>query len=662
MENLLGLENKTAYTMDSNLTRRIRNFTLSADQYMMPLFEAVSNSIHAIQEKFQKRWVEKGRIQVEFIRRNEKISKILITDNGIGLNDYNFDSFLKNDSEYKTAKGGKGVGRFTWLKSFNDIKITSAFMRGDRLLLRTFNFGISDTPVYNHVLAEYDGPQATVIELSGLKSEFASKYDVTSLDVIAKHTISHFMLTMVSGVPDILFIEGDKEINIREVWDRSVVDKKPEIVNEILGIKINHIMLKPGIVDKNTLHLSANYRSIQPRDIGNLLGLKHALIFRKDEDSDPEVCYYVGVLSGDLFDRASYGERTGLSIPKEMLDNIMEDTIDLLKNGYLKQFYDKVLQTKTKTLQDIIEENPKFAYLVDNPEEYVKTLNTSSTSKTEVYKELAAKDYDESSKISSELQDTIEKANKGEKVEINEIAGKATRMNMSALAEYIKKRKEVLDLLDTRRGWVDPVTKKNYLESDMHSVICPMRLDSDNISINEHNLWVLDDRLAYYGYFASDKQIRTYIEDSTSEHKPDIALFKGCNAFERKNTSQPVVIIEFKRPERDDYTDEENPIKQVLGYIDDFKNRKVRKSGGQVVTTISDKTPFQCYIVCDITPKMLEFMKLYGGFAEYPDGHGFRSYREEYKAMIDIISFENLVNDAKLRNEIFFDKLEILDK
>lgn len=42
MNNLLGLENKKEYTMDSNLVRRIRNFNLSPDQYLMPLFEAIS--------------------------------------------------------------------------------------------------------------------------------------------------------------------------------------------------------------------------------------------------------------------------------------------------------------------------------------------------------------------------------------------------------------------------------------------------------------------------------------------------------------------------------------------------------------------------------------------------------------------------------------------
>jgi hypothetical protein len=181
--------------------------------------------------------------------------------------------------------------------------------------------------------------------------------------------------------------------------------------------------------------------------------------------------------------------------------------------------------------------------------------------------------------------------------------------------------------------------------------------------MEEHNLWVLDDRLAYYGYFASDKQIKEYLTDSNSASRPDLALFKGCNAFQRNNNSnQPVVIVEFKRPERNDYDDQENPITQVLGYIDEFRGQKVRKSGGQPITTITDKTPFQCYIICDITPKLREFMKLFGGFEEYPDGHGFRSYRDEYKAMIDIISFENLINDAKLRNEIFFNKLEISGK
>ena len=661
MDKLLGSINQSEYEMDSDLTRRIRNFNLSPDQYLIPLFEAISNSIHAIQERFQSTWTDEGKITVEFIRTNGYLDKIQITDNGIGLNDYNFDSFLKTDSEYKKGKGGKGIGRFSWLLSFDSVTITSSFRSADKVWLRKFNFSARQKPVHNHTCVEYSGNVGSVIELSSPKSGFAEKYNATNIGIIAKNAISHFLLTMFVGVPDILFIDGEDELNIKEIWNRSLIESKSETLDELLGIKITHLMLRSGIIDKNTLCISANYRSVDSKDIGKLLGLKNALKFQRTPDSEMELGHYVGVLEGDLFDRASYSERTGLNIGKDLLGQIIANTVNFLKTGYLKPYYDEAIKIKTNTLKDIIAENPKFSYLIDDIDDFVEDINLSSTSKIDIYRDLSTKDYTESQKIAQEMQAVKDKANGGECMEIQELAAKATKMNQSALAEYIKHRKDILELLETRRGWADPETKKNYLENDIHSVVCPMRVESDNIKMLDNNLWILDDRLAYYKYLASDKQIKSLLQDSSSELRPDIAIFGGCNAFVRERTNQPVVIIEFKRPERDDYKDSENPIRQVLNYIDEFRNGTVRKPTGQVITTINSQTPFQCYIVCDITPKLLEFMKLYGRFEAYPDGHGYRSYREEYKAMIDIISYENLIADAKLRNEIFFDKLGILE-
>lgn len=39
-------------------------------------------------------------------------------------------------------------------------------------------------------------------------------------------------------------------------------------------------------------------------------------------------------------------------------------------------------------------------------------------------------------------------------------------------------------------------------------VICPMRYTSDEVSFEEMNLWIIDERLAYHNFLASDKQMK----------------------------------------------------------------------------------------------------------------------------------------------------------
>ena len=113
--------------MSSNLTGRLRNTSLPNNRGLSPLFEAVINSIHAIEEANIS--TDKGNVSVEIIRDTQQslsldsdkrkrgpdptadIIGFKITDNGIGFNKANMDSFNVLDTDYKIDKGCRGVGR-----------------------------------------------------------------------------------------------------------------------------------------------------------------------------------------------------------------------------------------------------------------------------------------------------------------------------------------------------------------------------------------------------------------------------------------------------------------------------------------------------------------------------------------------------------------------
>ena len=125
----------------TNLRGRVRNVSLPSNG-LMPLFEAVSNSIHAIEEAG--RAPDEGRIKIEIRRSAPRllldpdhreipgdIEGFTVTDNGIGFNEANFKSFRTLDSEHKVAKGGRGVGRLLWLKAFESVSVESVFKDED---------------------------------------------------------------------------------------------------------------------------------------------------------------------------------------------------------------------------------------------------------------------------------------------------------------------------------------------------------------------------------------------------------------------------------------------------------------------------------------------------------------------------------------------------
>jgi signal transduction histidine kinase len=108
---------------------------------LQPLFEAVSNAIHATQAKFQSNVARNGRVTVTVATdRRKKHVSASIEDNGVGLDDNNWEAFTTTDTDNKIDIGGKGVGRLLWLDCFDKITVDSVFKSGKEFKRRSFRF------------------------------------------------------------------------------------------------------------------------------------------------------------------------------------------------------------------------------------------------------------------------------------------------------------------------------------------------------------------------------------------------------------------------------------------------------------------------------------------------------------------------------------------
>jgi hypothetical protein len=95
-------------------------------------------------------------------QENPPIVGFEVTDNGIGLDDDNFDSCNTAFLRRKVLLGGKGLGRFTWLKAFDSAQIESTFRADGALLSRSYMFDEKYTldtpglpvPVYTKMLRD----------------------------------------------------------------------------------------------------------------------------------------------------------------------------------------------------------------------------------------------------------------------------------------------------------------------------------------------------------------------------------------------------------------------------------------------------------------------------------------------------------------------------
>jgi hypothetical protein len=108
---------------------------------MQPLFEAISNAIHSVQSRFGETVSALGKIEITVnTNRNKDQVWATVEDNGLGLDEKNWDAFTETDTGNKISIGGKGVGRLLWLDCFQNVSVASTYKVGGGMERRTFDF------------------------------------------------------------------------------------------------------------------------------------------------------------------------------------------------------------------------------------------------------------------------------------------------------------------------------------------------------------------------------------------------------------------------------------------------------------------------------------------------------------------------------------------
>lgn len=242
-------------SLSSDILGRVKRLPLrpSAQTALLPVFEAVSNSLHAVQERFGEDAARLGEIEIEAFRAAEGVSKGQITgfrikDNGVGLNEANYQSFLQPDSQYKITRGGKGVGRLGWLKVFRDINVESAFQNGQQILPRSFDFVLA---AENQIRIADRKPDlkstGTQIRRSGFDSLYGNKCP-TRYETIVERVIGHFLQVFAGeATPLISYMDGDEYLDLRQYFKEQIVERRLEDVlvpldeETTITIKIQHL-------------------------------------------------------------------------------------------------------------------------------------------------------------------------------------------------------------------------------------------------------------------------------------------------------------------------------------------------------------------------------------------------------------------------------------
>lgn len=235
----------------------------------------------------------------------------------------------------------------------------------------------------------------------------------------------------------------------------------------------------------------------------------------------------------------------------------------------------------------------------------------------------------------------------------DEYCANITDLSRASLAEYVAHRKAVVDLFEQALETDD--SGKYSKEARIHRIICPMQTTSDETSLDDMNLWLIDDRLAYHRFLASDKKINSLpVLDNDVDKRMDLAVFDAALSY----TADPeninsITIVELKRPQRNDA--DNDPVFQVLKYVRDIKSGKIKKANGRNFGDVS-RVSFYCYVIGDLTQSMRDSAES-RGLTETQDKEGYFGFNPTYGAYVEVISYDKLLKDAKQRNRVLFDKL-----
>ena len=652
--------------LKTNLEGKVRHLPHFKSEALLPVFEAVVNSIQAIEESGN---LQSGEIEVRIVREAQTtfgdieipaIADFLITDNGIGFDDSNFDSFETSDSIHKQAKGGKGVGRFLWLKAFDAVEVDSIYECGGLRKRRQFVFTTADG--INEVShTETTDLRRTTVKLKGFKDEYRklpSAYKTTAK--IAQRILEHCLSYFISGAaPRVTIVDQGEKLVLNEIFDTDIKNNIFEAKLEIEGqqFSLTHIKLYSTHDKMHNIVLCANRRDVKALSLAKALGTSTQF-----DDADQKFTYALYVTSPFL-DQKVDNYRLGFDIPDDApllgetginsLSQIASAVSDAAKD-YLKTYLIRAKSRKEEIVANYVaNENPALRAVPHYcPEVYDEIEPNSSDERiNEVLYRHKGKAEFAIRKKSEDLLKTQTKSLAEIESSYQQLTSQITEFQKDNLVNYLCDRKRIIALLERK---LELNTGGKFSNEDIiHDIIFPRKTTTDQLAFENHNLWLLDECLTFHAFAASDKQL-SQTTTSESDERPDIVAFAEVD---EDKIARAVSILEFKKPQRTTF--DEDPTRQLYRYLREIRDtKKVRLPNGRDLN-VGETTRYYCYAICDITKAIHEYAENNGNYAKLKGELGYYMYNRLLNAHTEILAFDKIVVDAKRRHKAFFVKLGI---
>ncbi|WP_428077506.1 ATP-binding protein [Candidatus Avelusimicrobium alvi] len=625
--------------------------------FLQPIFEAINNSLEAkaTDIKIHIKTVPWLFNAPEDTKNYKAIDSIAITDNGNGFNSENILSFCEYLSDYKAKIGCKGVGRFTWLKTFQKIEIQSKIQdsQGYNTISFVFDESFDNTTPQQLEESRVFTPaplyqNETTINFVGIRENYSRDTDrIISLEDFARkikiHLLPNLVLMKQSGRKFAINILIDDETMGETISSDNIPIPETtsfSIEKEISGntiktdFKLSYLFLN-DTKSQNMHFYCANNRTVM--SFGNIQEEKVSFIAPGTDSS-------IFLLQSTYFDNLCNNERNAFKYicPKETSLCAVLSWNDI--NSQLRKIISTVSQKKYPELADknkniienLVENNPHLAGYLRKNNNIIGATSPDSLLKK------AKKEF-ENDKIKAQTQFT--KALKNAKVNspaFKEAVEKVEHIAALDLAQYIHFRQNIINALKQTHN------ENSAQEDILHHLFAKKHQEITNASHLDSNIWLLDDKFMTYHYMASDitmKKIGEFwskdIEQEDKLKRPDLFV-----TFSKPETENEVdcTIIEFKACGASN-NEKRKAISEIwdnLGAVrDNFSN--IRNIWGYIITSIDEN------LVKAL--KRNNFKPLFS----HGENNLFYSFNGELNIHCYALSTDAIVKDANARNKVFLD-------
>lgn len=668
----------------------VSSLEIKPDEFLLPLHEVVVNAIQSIEDSNNK---NAGKIIIRVKRGNQikldvdgaehVYSPILgfsVEDNGSGFNNDRFRAFSQPYTNFNLKKGGKGMGRYTVLACFGNMEVESTFSEDNNTCTRNVKFdiinGLQKSP--DVIAPETKKENRTIVKLNNYRDEYYNLIKKEKIEIadVSEAIIQHCLLYFINTTAPTIYILDENERMDRAVVLNDIFKSVISIEREEKNISLQELKDSFNISyvrnydsgQSHSIHLCANNRQV-----GNKQALTTFLpSFRELYDENKKKYFLSLYVTSDFLNGKVHPQRNKFTLPegKDKKKPFDETSLEELFTGLsenVRLHYNTQIDTAEKEKNERIKKyildpnKPRLRYrhLLNVPEAFDDIpINASD----EV---LEAKLHEKEYRLEVSRDKAFNKVFKAKKYDkdefgkvIHDVLAQEAAFSKDKLADLMIKRKSVMKLFEKYLQWRND---KNFmLEEDLHNIIFTMGAQKDDMPVDYHNLWLLDERFTFHTHVSSDtktKKIKRIKSDGVKES--DILIYDFPWAYnDNVDKINSLVVFEFKRPGRKMKTKDDKKLDGLVEkYFEDLMKSSARSDNGKLLN-IEKTTPKFGYIICEIDNDLKEYNKDWNGFKETPFGHLYKS-NPDLNMHFEVMSYEQMLEFASSRHTAFFKALGV---